>query len=720
MSRTDYKPASQARHQRRSAHLGLAASSSLALCLALAAGNLSAAPPSEIGSNGRQELPLGQASRTHLHGAKWLEGQILVRPVPGLSSERMGSILSRAGGRAEARIGSLDVWKVRVPPGAESSVVAALASNPNIEFAEKDLVVETAETIPNDPYWNDPYFWHLQHIDAPVAWDYARGAGITVGVCDTGVDSAHPDLAGKLVPGWNVASNTADTSPIAAHGTRVAGVIGAVSNNGQGIASAAWDAAIMPIRVTNRTDGAASLSAIAACVDWARQNGARIVNASYYGLWDSGAVTTAADRLRAAGGLLFVSAGNYGTDPGSAPNASMIVVASIDENDGKSSFSNHGAYVDLAAPGNRIWSTEPNPDRLYRLVSGTSFASPLAAGVAALLMSADHRLSPSQVEDLILQTAVPAGWGYDIGEGRIDAGAAMLSLVGTSPDTTPPSVVLTAPSAGAKVSGEVQVTANASDNIGVALVELHAAGQFVATDNDAPYAFVLDTTAYADGSLQIQVVAYDSNGNQAAAARTVTVDNRIADTTAPIVSIGSPAAGAEVSGSVTFTANASDNEAVASLQLYVAESLAAYCSATTCSTTLDTTRYPNGSLDLRAEARDPSGNAASDGRRVEVRNVVAAIDTTPPTVDFVGLRDGGTVPQGNVRVSVNAADDRGVTSLRLYIADVLVASSSNGSLSYQWQTRKLPVGSTQTLRAVASDAAGNSTERRIAVTITKK
>ncbi len=632
----------------------------------------------------------------------------------------MGSILSRAGGRAEARIGSLDVWKVRVPPGAESSVVAALASNPNIEFAEKDLVVETAETIPNDPYWNDPYFWHLQHIDAPVAWDYARGAGITVGVCDTGVDSAHPDLAGKLVPGWNVASNTADTSPIAAHGTRVAGVIGAVSNNGEGIASAAWDAAIMPIRVTNRTDGAASLSAIAACVDWARQNGARIVNASYYGLWDSGAVTTAADRLRAAGGLLFVSAGNYGTDPGSAPNASMIVVASIDENDGKSSFSNHGAYVDLAAPGNRIWSTEPSPDRLYRLVSGTSFASPLAAGVAALLMSADHRLSPSQVEDLILQTAVPAGWGYDIGEGRIDAGAAMLSLVGTSPDTTPPSVVLTAPSAGATVSGEVQVTANATDDSGVALVELHAAGRLVATDNDAPYAFVLDTTAYADGSLQIQVVAYDTNGNQAAAARTVTVDNRIADTTAPIVSIGSPAAGAEVSGSVTFTANASDNEAVASLQLYVAESLAAYCSATTCSTTLDTTRYPNGSLDLRAEARDPSGNAAFDIRRVEVRNAVAPIDTTPPTVDFVGLSDGGTVPQGNVRVSVNASDDRGVTSLRLYIADVLVASSSNGSLSYQWQTRKLPVGSTQTLRAVASDAAGNSTERRIAVTITKK
>jgi len=651
---------------------------------------------------------------------QWGEGRILVGPKPGLSEKQLKAALNAAGGESRGRIGSLNVHVVDVPPQAEEKVVAALAKNPNIEFAELDILFDSADTIPNDPYWNDPYFWHLQKIDAPRAWDYGTGNGIIVAVCDSGADATHPELAGKLVPGWNVVSNTDDTSPIAPHGTWVAGVVGAASNNAAGIPSIAWDARIMPVRVTNMTSGSAYSSDIAAGIAWAADNGARVVNASYYLLWSSKAVTEAANHLRSLGGLLFVSAGNYNLDPGAAPNPSMVIVAATDEKDARASFSNYGAYLDLSAPGTRIWTTNvtSDPKNLYLLVSGTSFSSPLAAGTAALLMAAAPELSPDQVESILKETAFePTGIDFDpqFGYGRIDAGDAMLAALGTPIDKVPPTVAITQPSSGATVAGVISVAADASDDRAVTQVDLHANGALVGTDLSAPYAFVLDTTGYANGTLTLDVAAYDANGNKATASRQVQVNNLVPDTKAPVVAIGAPAVGATVVGTVSFSASATDDIAVAELKLYVGGNLKAFCNAGTCSTPIDTTGYANGALDLRADAKDTSGNGASASRQVQVNNVAA--DSTAPTVAFTSPADGAQVAPDKVTVQVAATDNIAVKSLELAIDGAAVYSVQGGSLSYVWQTLKLVKGSSHSLRALAKDAAGNSAERLIKVTV---
>ena len=640
---------------------------------------------------------------------QWAEGRILVGPKPGLSEKKLRAALNAAGGESLGRIGSLNVHVVDVPPQAEEKAAAALARNPNIDFAELDILLEPNDTIPNDPYWNDPYFWHLKKIDAPLAWDLGTGHGIIVAVCDSGVDVTHPELAGKLVPGWNVVSNNDDTSPIAPHGTWVAGVVGAASNNATGVPSIAWDAQIMPVRVTNDPSGSAYSSDIAAGIAWAADNGARVVNASYYLLWSSKAVTEAANHLRSLGGLLFVSAGNYNLDPGAASNPSMVIVAATDENDARASFSNYGAYLDLAAPGTRIWSTNvaSDPKTLYQLVSGTSFSSPLAAGTAALLMAAAPELSPDQVEAILKETAFdPTSNDFDpnFGYGRLDAGAAMLAALGTPVDTAPPTVAITQPESGSSVAGEISVAADASDDTAVTLVDLYANGALVGTDDSVPYQFVLDTTVYANGTLALEVAANDANGNSASASRQVQVSNQVPDTKAPTVAIGTPAASTTVGGTVSFSANASDDVKVAELKLYVGGSLKAFCNAGICSAPIDTTGYPNGTLDLRADAKDTSGNSASASQQVQVYNQVP--DTKAPTVS-IGAPAASATISGTVSFSASAADEIGVAELKLYIGGNLKVTCNTGTCSTSIDTTGYANG-TLDLRADAKDTSGNS------------
>src|SRR5690606_30750166 len=137
---------------------------------------------------------------------------------------------------------------------------------------------------------------HLPKISAPLAWDMTSGsAAVTIAICDTGIDASHPDLAGKLVPGWNAYSNNNDTSDPTGHGTAVAGIAAAASNNGIGIASVAGNCRIMPIRIGNAT-GATSSSVIANGIIHAADHGARVVNVSF-GVLGSPLVTSAAQYL---------------------------------------------------------------------------------------------------------------------------------------------------------------------------------------------------------------------------------------------------------------------------------------------------------------------------------------------------------------------------------------------------------------------------------------
>jgi hypothetical protein len=564
----------------------------------------------------------GNAALAGPPGKTYREGRVLVKPHPGLSDFALATILAAHGGREVERLHDLDVRVVDVPPQAEEAVAHALAQNPQIDFAEPDALVEPNDTVPNDPDYGSA--WHLPKIQAPGAWDVSRGGGVVIAILDTGVDGSHPDLAGKMLPGWNSVDQNADTADIFGHGTAVAGTAAAATNNGTGVASVAWDAQILPVRITDRSDGAAYYSDMANGLTWAADHGARVANISYDAT-PSATVANAAAYMRSRGGLVVVAAGNSGTDPGYADSPYMISVSATTSSDTRASWSSYGNYVDVSAPGSSILTT--NNGGGYGHWSGTSFASPVTAGVVALIMAANPDLGPDQVESVLETTATDlgsSGWDSSYGWGRVNADAAVMLAVQTAAtDTQAPSVSIMSPSAGSSVSGQVLVDVVATDNVGVSSVSLYVNGKLVGTDDAAPYEFSWDSQGVADGTVTLGVTAVDAAGNQGGSSETVDVANAPApapapDTEAPQVGFTSPADGATVSGNVGIAVAASDNVGVTSLMLYIDGNLKSVSSSGTLSYKWNARKASSGSHILDAVASDAAGNASETSIAVNI------------------------------------------------------------------------------------------------------
>ena len=548
--------------------------------------------------------------------AQWADGRILVQPRAGLSDSKLEKILERSGGRAVGVISGIDVRIVQVPPKAEQAVARALANNPNIDFAEPDFLIAAEQTIPDDPGY--PNAWHLATIDSANAWDISTGSGITVAVCDTGIDATHPDLVSELVPGWNTVSNNNDTTDVMGHGTQVAGVIGAATNNALNVASVAWNAKIMQMRVTNRSDGWAYYSDIAECITWAADNGARVANVSF-DVAGSGTVASAASYMKGKGGLVTVAAGNSGGVSSYAPSDTFLAISATNSSDVKASFSSYGDYVDLAAPGQGILTTSKGGG--MGQVSGTSFSSPAAAGVIALMMSANSSLSPDQLETILLATSVDLGTpGKDpyYGAGRVDAAAATLAAAeGPVSDTESPSVSFISPTDTADVAGDVIVDIIADDNLGVTSVELAVNGISVGVDYAAPFGFSWDSTTALTSNSVLRATAVDAAGNSASKEITVTVTNSSSDNNPPQVNIISPADGANVSRTVTLSALASDDVAIRSVELFV-DGVSRCSGAPSVSCSWNTRKTAAGQYTITAIATDTSGNSTQTSNTVTV------------------------------------------------------------------------------------------------------
>jgi len=345
---------------------------------------------------------------------------------------------------------------------SEEEVCAELRATGAVRFAEPDYLVGPS-VLPNDPNFSSQWF-HTK-IGSPAAWEVVTGNdNVLVAVCDSGVQSTHPDLAGNLqLPGLNTVDNSTNTEPITSHGTQVAGCIGAIGNNATGVAGVCWRVKILPVRITNRTDGWAYYSDMAEGIRWAADQGAKVVNLSYGGA-ESYTIEAAARYLRSKGGLLFMSAGNDGADKsGVYPDfASIIVVGATGSTDTKTSWSNYGTFVDIVAPGSSIYTTTRNG---YASVNGTSFASPIAAGVAALIFSLNPNFTPEQVENFIYSTCVDLGAPGDdpvYGHGRLNAAAAVAAAVGTLAANEPPTAVADAKPVSGFAPLEVTFDAGAS------------------------------------------------------------------------------------------------------------------------------------------------------------------------------------------------------------------------------------------------------------------
>ncbi|HVL81892.1 MAG TPA: S8 family serine peptidase [Actinomycetota bacterium] len=289
----------------------------------------------------------------------------------------------------------------------------------------------------NDPMLKDQ--WGLQKIGGPTAWGGSTGAGIVIAVVDTGVDLSHPDLAANLVGGRNFVEPGQPPSDDHGHGSHVAGIAAAVTDNGQGVAGTAPRAKVMPVRVLKaerdsqgRMTATGRLSDVDAGIRWAVDNGAHVVNLSLGEQVRLSAVTgtssldSAVNYAWSKGSVPVVASGNDNMAllfPSGYRNLNGIVVGATDQGDRRASFSNDvsDARWGLMAPGVAIVSTWS--EGRWATASGTSMATPYVAGAVALLRA--QGMTPQQAVDRLRSTAQPVSGCITCGSGRIDAAAAV-------------------------------------------------------------------------------------------------------------------------------------------------------------------------------------------------------------------------------------------------------------------------------------------------------
>ncbi|HXI90941.1 MAG TPA: Ig-like domain-containing protein [Blastocatellia bacterium] len=657
-----------------------------------------------------------------------VSGRLLVKYRAGVSPSRRNTLMMVASARADREIPGLGVHVVELAYGADDETsVQALRAQPEVEFVEPDYLCYPVSTMePDDPMYASQ--WHLPAISCPTAWGMTSGSDqITIALCDTGVEATHPDLASKLVPGWNVVDNNSDTSPVASHGTWTAGTAAATGNNSIGVASPALNCRIMPVRVSSLLSGAAMQSDLAAGVVWAADHGARVASVSYMGAANS-TMMDAGRYIQSRGGVLVMAAGNTGTYNSAPDTPDIIVVSATAGGDVLAGFTTTGAYVDLSAPGTSILTTAPGNS--YQAVSGTSFSTPLVAGAIGLMLSVKPDLTPAQIDTILKVTADdfgPAGWDPGYGWGRLNVGRAINvveGMVAGAPDTTPPAVGFLNPTIGGDtngligISGSELVQVNALDDRAPIDVSLFADGAPLGTSGSAPYTFYCDTSLFADGSQHtLTAVARDQAGNTTSISTLVTARAGF-DATPPTVGFVQPQANGQIaiSSAETVQLSASDNQGVTALSLIADGALVGTVTSLPYTFTLNTSSFARGSLHtLSAVAGDQAGNSTTVSTTVTAG---ASRDTTPPLVGFQQPQAGGTVgiSQGE-QVTVSASDNVGVASVSLYADGALVGSDTAAPYSFSWNTSSLSAGSQHTLRAVAGDQAGNSSSVSITVTV---
>ncbi len=335
---------------------------------------------------------------------------------------------------------------IRVAPEQVGSALARLRAVPGVTDVERAVQRRLSDVgaTPDDPRYARQASY-LSSVGAPLAWALQTGSpAVRIAVLDSGVDIHHPDLTGKIVFPRNVVAASADVSDEVGHGTFVAGVAAAHTDNGVGIAGAGWRTKIMPVKIAD-PDGFISVDDEAAGITWAVTHGAAIINLSLGGYNPSPTESAAITYAQSQGVLVVAAAGNESTSVRAYPAglAGVIAVGATDANGHRASFSNHGSWVTVAAPGTDIYSTAPTAGSQmfpttsgYSSAAGTSFAAPIVAGLAALLEAAHPHLGPAALRRELIVSA----HGYrqtGLGAGQVDFLQALSHVPPTSRPAAP-------------------------------------------------------------------------------------------------------------------------------------------------------------------------------------------------------------------------------------------------------------------------------------------
>ncbi len=376
-------------------------------------------------------------------------GQLVVRIAP--AGRRAAAARASGPGRIVRRLPRMHAVVVQVAPGSERRALARWRRLPGVRRAERDVRFRIdgapctrrgACRVTNDPLF--PRQWSLENgapapddadVEAPAAWRlHAEADGVRVAVVDTGVDATHPDLAGHVVASWHLP----DSAPtdVVGHGTAVAGVIAATAGNGIGIAGVAPRAMLVVAKATDDLAGAPDemdCSVLAEAIAAAVADGAQVVNISASGPASCRLLDVAVAQAWSAGTLVVAAAGNANRTRPEFPAAlpDVVAVAATDSCDARAGFSTYGRWVELAAPGEDIVTTLPVAGSelgcRYGTLSGTSFAAPIVAGVAALLwprtldLNADGRVNDEVRARLLASADRIRGTGSLWQAGRVNA-----------------------------------------------------------------------------------------------------------------------------------------------------------------------------------------------------------------------------------------------------------------------------------------------------------
>jgi subtilisin family serine protease len=385
-------------------------------------------------------------------GVREFSGELIARPVqpgewtrrglnPAQVAQRAASaqdLLSRLHPRRY--VPQTDETVVRVPEGrTENQTIRQLMATGLFQYVEPDWILyPIGANCPDDPQLSSQWHHDDNRMDSCDGWAiYTGDPSVSVGICDTGVLTTHEDLQLHRLEGYNAVdqlweSQGGSITPVHPHGTWTTGCACANGNNGIGVSGVGWDLSHRMLRVSNSSTGSASLDVLQLAARTAVENGDRVASVSYSGVDTSSNLTTAS-YIKSIGGLLVWAAGNDGRNLtfGNRDADDLIVAGGTDSTDALAYFSAYGPFVDVTAPAVDVYTTDPTSDSSYAAVSGTSFATPLTAGLCALIWSADPTLTPDEVEQILkagCDDLGAAGVDDTFGYGRINVNKALLGL----------------------------------------------------------------------------------------------------------------------------------------------------------------------------------------------------------------------------------------------------------------------------------------------------
>lgn len=351
--------------------------------------------------------------------------QVIVKFSVDISSEIKNRSIRRTDAKIVTEIPAVGATILKVPDGEVRTSIDELLGQPGVIYAEPNYFVEMTDIIPNDPGWGNQY--NLTAIRAPAGWELNTGeVWVTIAIIDSGVDISHPDLFVRILPGHDFVNNDSDPQDDNGHGTHVAAIAAASTNNAVGIAGVNWGANILPIKVLN-VSGNGTYANVANGIIWATDQGAQVINLSLGGASPSFVLSDAVNYAYNHGVTLVASSGNAGAHAVLYPAAypAVIAVGATDSSNSWAGFSNYGSEIDVVAPGVNIYSAYPGGGYGYR--SGTSMSTPHVSGLAAILWGIPGN-SPARIRMLIESTTLDlgdSGWDEFFGFGLIQMDAAI-------------------------------------------------------------------------------------------------------------------------------------------------------------------------------------------------------------------------------------------------------------------------------------------------------